>query len=81
VSLYPGLLRTEAVMSAAEGGWLDISNSESPEYIGRVIAALAADPNILDRTGKVLIAAEVGAGYGLEDIDGKCPKPLTLEKV
>src|ERR1035438_6560912 len=39
VSLYPGLVRTEAVMEAARGGWLDISNSESPEFIGRVIAA------------------------------------------
>jgi len=30
VSLYPGLVRTEAVMLAAAGGWLDLSNSESP---------------------------------------------------
>src|SRR5579864_3181457 len=42
VSLYPGLVRTESVMQAAEGGWLDISNSESPEFIGRVIAGLAS---------------------------------------
>src|SRR5260221_4612251 len=38
ISLYPGLVRTEAVMVAANGGWLDISNNESPEFIGRVIA-------------------------------------------
>src|SRR5207302_7734248 len=31
VSLYPGLVRTEAVIQAAEAGWLDLSNSESPE--------------------------------------------------
>jgi NAD(P)-dependent dehydrogenase (short-subunit alcohol dehydrogenase family) len=43
LSLYPGLVRTEAVMLAAEGGRLDLSNSESPEYIGLVIAALARD--------------------------------------
>jgi dehydrogenase/reductase SDR family protein 1 len=35
VSLYPGLVRTEAVMAAARGGWLDISNRESPAFIGR----------------------------------------------
>src|SRR5262249_8348249 len=40
VSLYPGLVRTEAVLAAAQGGWLDLSNSESPEFIGRVIAGL-----------------------------------------
>jgi dehydrogenase/reductase SDR family protein 1 len=42
VSLYPGLVRTEKVMEAA--AWLDLSNSESPEFIGRAVAALAADP-------------------------------------
>ena len=41
VSLYPGLVRTEKVMEAA--AWLDLSNSESPEFIGRAVAALAAD--------------------------------------
>jgi NAD(P)-dependent dehydrogenase (short-subunit alcohol dehydrogenase family) len=39
ISLYAGLVRTELVMTAAQ--WLDLSNSESPEFIGRVIAALA----------------------------------------
>jgi hypothetical protein len=43
VSLYPGLVRTESVIAAAEAGWLDLSNSESPEFIGRVVAALAGD--------------------------------------
>ena len=44
VSLYPGLVRTEAVLEAAKAGWLDLSNSESPEFIGRVVAALPAAP-------------------------------------
>ena len=39
VSLYPGLVRTEAVLRSAEAGWFDLSNSESPEFSGRVIAA------------------------------------------
>ena len=39
VSLYPGLVRTEKVMEAAQ--WLDLSNSESPEFIGRSVVALA----------------------------------------
>ena len=81
VSLYPGLVRTEAVMQAAAGGWLDISNSESPEFIGRVIAALAADPGVLNRSGSVLVAAEVAREYGVTDIDGRQPIPLTKDSV
>jgi dehydrogenase/reductase SDR family protein 1 len=81
VSLYPGLVRTEAVIQAAEAGWLDLSNSESPEFIGRVVAALAGDPDLMERTGKVLIAAAVAAELGVRDVDGREPKPLTIETV
>jgi dehydrogenase/reductase SDR family member 1 len=79
VSLYPGLVRTEKVMQAAE--WLDLSNSESPQYSGRAVSALAADHDILARTGKVLIAARLGQEYGFSDIDGKRPRPLALDDV
>jgi NAD(P)-dependent dehydrogenase (short-subunit alcohol dehydrogenase family) len=76
VSLYPGLVRTEKVMEAAQ--WLDLSNSESPEFIGRAVAALAADPDVIRHTGRVLIAAALAQEYGFTDIDGKSPRPLTL---
>ena len=79
VSLYPGLVRTEAVLEAASLGWLDISNSESPEFIGRIIAALAGDPDRMARTGQALIAAAIAHEYGVEDVDGRRPVPLTLE--
>jgi dehydrogenase/reductase SDR family member 1 len=79
VSLYPGMVRTEKVMEAA--AWLDLSNSESPEFIGRAIAALAADPDVLRHTGKVLVAAAVAIDYGFTDVDGKSPRPLTLADV
>lgn len=81
VSLYPGLVRTEAVMMAAQSGVFDLSNSESPEFAGRVIAALWRDPALMQRTGKVLIVAALAAEFGITDIDGKLPKPLTLETV
>lgn len=81
VSLYPGLVRTEAVMEAAGGGWLDISNSESPEFIGRVVAALAADPAAMQRSGQALVAASLAQEYGIADIGGRQPVPLTLETV
>jgi dehydrogenase/reductase SDR family member 1 len=78
VSLYPGLVRTEAVMRAAEAGALDLSNSESPEFIGRVIGELARDPAILARSGRVVVAAQAALEYGVKDVDGKQPAPLTL---
>ena len=79
VSLYPGLVRTEKVMEAAQ--WLDLSNSESPEFIGRAVAALAADPDLLRHTGRVLVAASLAIEYGFTDVDGKTPRPLTLADV
>ena len=48
---------------------------------GRVIAALAADPQLMDRSGKALVAAALALEYGVKDIDGKQPKPLTLADV
>jgi NAD(P)-dependent dehydrogenase (short-subunit alcohol dehydrogenase family) len=79
VSLYPGLVRTEKVMQAA--AWLDLSNSESPEFIGRAIAALAADSEVMRHTGEVRVAANLAIEYGFGDIDGKAPRPLTLADV
>jgi NAD(P)-dependent dehydrogenase (short-subunit alcohol dehydrogenase family) len=79
VSLYPGMVRTEKVMESA--AWLDLSNSESPEFIGRAVAALAADADVLRHTGTVLVAAALANEYGFTDLDGTTPRPLTLADV
>jgi dehydrogenase/reductase SDR family member 1 len=79
ISLYPGLVRTERVMEAAQ--WLDLSNSESPEFVGRAVAALAADPDAIRHTGKVLVAAELAIEYGFTDVGGRTLRPLTLDDV
>lgn len=79
ITLYPGLVRTEKVMEAA--AFLDLSNSESPQFIGRAVAALAADAEVMQKTGQVLVAAALAQEYGFTDIDGKQPRPLSLEKV
>ncbi len=79
VSLYPGLVRTEKVMEAAE--FLDLSNSESPQFIGRAVAALATDSNVMRKSGQVVVAASLAQEYGFTDIDEKQPRPLTLEEV
>lgn len=79
VSLYPGMVRTEKVLEAA--AFLDLSNSESPQFIGRAVAALAADENIMQNSGSVLVAAALAQQYGFTDIDGKQPRALTLGDV
>jgi dehydrogenase/reductase SDR family member 1 len=78
ISLYPGLVRTEAVLAA---GVFDLSNSESPEFIGRAVAALAGDSEVSRRSGSVLVAAAVAAEYDFTDVDGRRPRPLTLADV
>lgn len=76
VSLYPGLVRTEAVMRNAE--YFDMSNSESPQFVGLAISALWADPNRLEKSGKVHVTADLAREYGFVDIDGKKIIPATL---
>ncbi len=78
VSLYPGLVRTEKVMQAAEH--LDLGNSESPRFVGRAVTALAADPKRIERSGGVLVAADLAREYGFTDADRKLPRPLTVEE-
>ncbi|RPJ52172.1 MAG: SDR family NAD(P)-dependent oxidoreductase [Chloroflexi bacterium] len=75
VSLYPGLVRTEAVLKAGE--YFDLSNSESPQFTGRVIAGLAGDPNLMEKTGQVLVGVKLALDYGILDIDGRQPAPLS----
>ena len=73
VVAVPGLVRTEAVIAA---GVFDLSNSESPEFIGRAVAALAGDPDVGRWNGSVLVAAALAQEYGFTDIDGRIPQPL-----
>ncbi|MDB5046885.1 MAG: short-chain dehydrogenase [Deinococcus sp.] len=78
VALYPGLVRTEAVLRAPAGTF-DFSNSESPQFVGRAVAAFAQDPNRFQRTGEVLVAAELGQEYGFTDLEGQRPQSLRAE--
>jgi dehydrogenase/reductase SDR family member 1 len=76
LGLYPGLVRTENVMRFAD--YMDLANSESPQFIGRVVAALGADQNIMAKSGQILVAAAVAREYGVTDVDGGNPRPVTL---
>jgi NAD(P)-dependent dehydrogenase (short-subunit alcohol dehydrogenase family) len=54
--------------------------TESREYLGRAVAALAADRDILSRTGALLTVGELARDYGFTDIDGTQPEPWGLPK-
>jgi dehydrogenase/reductase SDR family member 1 len=78
ISLWPGAIRTEHMdaMIAAGDSWAlenfpDPELLETPRYVGRVVAALAADPTVMARTGHRFWAAEIAADYGLADEHGR----------
>ncbi|MBN1812182.1 MAG: SDR family NAD(P)-dependent oxidoreductase [Anaerolineae bacterium] len=81
VGLSPGWMCTEAVMSdkpphkRPTGQALD--ESESVEYGGRAVVALATDPGVLEKSGRILHTRDLGREYGFVDIDGK--EPLLYE--
>jgi NAD(P)-dependent dehydrogenase (short-subunit alcohol dehydrogenase family) len=81
ISLYPGLVRTERVLEAAALGAFDLAGSESPQFVGRVIAALAAGPAALRRSGEAIVAASLARELGVTDVDGSQPRVLTINDV
>uniref|UniRef100_A0A914EIW2 Uncharacterized protein n=1 Tax=Acrobeloides nanus TaxID=290746 RepID=A0A914EIW2_9BILA len=81
VSLWPGLVKTEFTRREVENENSSIENkgkfrklfeqAETTEYAGKAVVALATDPKVLDKTGKILITADLGKEYGFKDIDGR----------
>jgi dehydrogenase/reductase SDR family protein 1 len=69
VSLYPGLVRTEGIMKYAE--YMDLSNSESPQFTGRAVAGLAADTNMMEKSGTAQWVCDLATEYGFTDVDGR----------
>ncbi|HEU4702108.1 MAG TPA: SDR family NAD(P)-dependent oxidoreductase [Conexibacter sp.] len=80
VALHPGFVRTERV----EVAWALLGDGpaqvvHSPEYVGRAVAHLAADPDVLERSGAVLATGELAQRYGFCDVDGRQPPPFRIE--
>jgi NAD(P)-dependent dehydrogenase (short-subunit alcohol dehydrogenase family) len=83
VALTPGWLRSEAMLEAyrvSEANWRDATRvsphfaiSESPIFVGRAVAALAADPDVARWNGKGLSSGELARVYGFTDLDGSRP--------
>ncbi|MBX3064118.1 MAG: SDR family NAD(P)-dependent oxidoreductase [Anaerolineae bacterium] len=66
-AIYPGLVRTEGVMSIAQ--YFDFSDSQSPWFVGQAVLALASDPEIVEKSGQALVVAELAKAYGFDDRD------------
>jgi len=75
VSLWPRLTRTAAILAHPEL-FPDPSRGWSPEFNGRLVAALAADEHVIAKSGRALDIAEVASEYGITDTDGRRPAPL-----
>ena len=83
LAITPGFLRSESMLQhfgVTEENWRDAGKkdsnflqSESPLFVGRAIAALAADPKVHSRTGMLFGSWELGRDYGLSDYDGRRP--------
>ena len=83
LALTPGFLRSEAMLDGfgvSEANWRDaiaknpdFAESETPAYVGRAVAALASDPNVALKAGKVCSSWTLAKEYGFRDADGRQP--------
>jgi NAD(P)-dependent dehydrogenase (short-subunit alcohol dehydrogenase family) len=77
VSLWPGMVVTESLDMLTSTMNIDLSdvrkNMETPRFTGRAVVALATDPDLLDRSGKAWIVADLAHVYGFTDVDGNMP--------
>lgn len=83
LALTPGFLRSEAMLEhfgVTEANWQDGAKkeqhfiaSETPYFVGRAVAGLAADPNVMAKSGGVFSSWGLSDEYGFIDIDGNRP--------
>src|SRR5688572_7856119 len=83
LAVTPGFLRSEWMLDhfgVTEANWRKAAQkfpsflaSETPLFVGRCIAALAADPNVRSRNGRVFASWDLADEYGVTDADGTRP--------
>ena len=84
VAVAPGFMRTERVVEAfRRAGAIAALDGpggpgETPAYLGRAIAALAADPEVVAKSGQVLEVGTLAREYGFTDVDGRQPEPFRI---
>jgi len=77
--VYPGFTRTEGVVEAlAKGGMEPPETTQSPEYAGRAVAHVLADPDVRALSGTGAQTATYARRYGFTDVDGRTFEPLRM---
>lgn len=79
-SIWPGYIKSEKLAAQPDRvppalAKLIAERGETPLFVGRAIASLAADPDVIARTGQILLASELAVDYGFTDVDGRVPPP------
>jgi len=86
LAVSPGWMRTEFVLTGHktdETHWQErpaLARTESPRYLGRAVAALAADTQVLAKSGVVHRVADLALEYGFTDIDGRRVPAFELDE-
>lgn len=84
VALSPGWMRGENILRQYQTNDLvahkidDLATSESTQYIGRAVTALATDPDVMQKSGSVLTAGDLAREYGFTDMDGRQIPPFMI---
>jgi NAD(P)-dependent dehydrogenase (short-subunit alcohol dehydrogenase family) len=87
VAVTPGFLRSEAMLEhfgVTEDNWREgvekdspqakhFIASETPRFVGRAVASLAADPNVMEKCGRALSSWVLSREYAFTDLDGSRP--------
>jgi NAD(P)-dependent dehydrogenase (short-subunit alcohol dehydrogenase family) len=79
--LYPGWTRTEEIVASLEAGSYPLARTReelfektvSAHFSGRAAARLLADPNVMERSGRFVVVADLAREYGFTDTDGRQP--------
>src|SRR4051812_28747578 len=74
IAVAPGFMRTERILAAHAAHPFDLSITESPEYLGRAVRALAEDANVMEKSGQLFTVGDLAREYGFTDIDGCQPE-------
>ncbi len=79
VGVYPGFTRTEAVVDAFESAGMPVpEEAHSPEYVGRAVAHVLADQDVMDLSGTGAQASTYAERYGFSDVDGRTFEPFRM---
>ncbi len=84
LAVAPGWMRTELVLAGFQADERTsqqhpaLARTESPRYLGREVVALAADPDVMTKSGAIQLVGEFAREYGFTDLDGPVVPPFEM---